>query len=103
MKFLAVVVVLATFGTHALADDLSARGHFASLSASAIATQLPSNADDFSALARQVGGVTITVQKDLLDVDAINGSLLEIDGWRNNDGGFIGAGGFADVRGFFKN
>lgn len=103
MKFLTAAAILAMLSTYALADDLSVRGRFASLSASAIATQLPSNAADFSALAGQIGGVTITVKKDLLDVDTISGSLVEVNGWRNNGGGFIGAGGFSGVRGTFKN
>jgi hypothetical protein len=105
MKFLTALVMVAMLSTYALAtppSTLSVRGQFASLSATGIATQLPSNAANFSALAGQIGGVTVTVKRDMLDVDTISGSLVEVNGWRNNAGGIIGAVGFAGVRGMFE-
>lgn len=96
------VGVAALLGSAAQAGDLDVRGSFATLSASAIAAQLPSNAADFSALAGQVGGITVTVRDNLIDADTLAGSLVEVKGWRDNAGGIIGAAGFAGVRGAFE-
>lgn len=102
MKFLLSLIATLATSTATMAGDLEVKGRFASISATAIATQLPSSADNFSTLAGQIGGVTVTVKNDLLDVDTIAGSLVEIDGWRNNAGGIIGAAGFSGVRGMFE-
>ena len=99
---LTALAMLAALGSPAMAGGLDVRGEFASLSASAIATALPSNAESFSALAGQVGGITVTIRDNLIDADTISGSLTEVDGWRNNGGGIIGAAGFAGVRGAFE-
>ncbi len=96
------ILSLVTVTTAASAGDLDVKGRFESFSASGIVSSLPQSADDFSALAGQVGGVTVTVRDNLLDVDTISGSLVEVDGWRNNAGGVIGAVGFAGVRGAFE-
>lgn len=86
----------------ASASGIDVKGKFAALSATAIVTQLPSSADEFSALAGQISGITLTVKNDLVDADTIAGSLTEFDGWRNNDGGIAAALGFGAIEGAFE-
>ena len=104
MKKIALSLAAALLATTAVAggNDFEVRGGFASLSASGIVAELPRNASVFTALAGQMNGLTVTIKNNMLDVDTMSGSLMEVDGWRNNHGGFIGAGGFAGVKGMFE-
>jgi hypothetical protein len=95
-----LAAALALLSTGAVAADLSSvRAGFASVSASQIRTGLPSSADQFSALAAQIGGVTMTVRRNLLDVDTIAASVYEADGWQNIRGGIAEARGVSGIVG----
>ena len=102
MRHLIAALAALLIPAAASAGSIDVRGSFQSLSASAIATELPRNADKFEGLAGQINGVRIELRNDVIDAETISGSLVEFDGWRNNAGGFVGAGGFAGILGHFR-
>lgn len=102
MRYLIAALAALLIPAAASAGSIDVRGSFQSLSASAIATELPRSADRFEGLAGQVSGVTLRLRNDVIDAETTSGSLVEFDGWRSNAGGFVGAGGFAGIRGHFR-
>jgi hypothetical protein len=100
LKTLAAVAVASLVGVSASAGGLSeVRAAFGSVSASQIQTRLPSSADEFSVLAAQVGGVTMTVRNHLLDVDTLSASVYEADGFQNVRNGVAAARGVSGIVG----
>lgn len=100
---LAAVALLAlgTIGT-AEAGPFKAGANFGSVSASAIATQLPRSADNFSALVGQTNSLKLKMHNNTVTAETLSGTLAEFDGWRNNNGGVAAAAGFAAIQGWAK-
>lgn len=100
MKAMLTALAALTLAAPAYAGGLDeVRAGFASISASQIRTGLPSSADEFSALAAQVGGVTMTVRDNLLDVDTLAASVYEADGFQNVRDGIAEARGVSGIVG----